>query len=80
MVVKAVRNKKWFTYFPTDYRWSFNTVAAIAGCSSGASDMGEIEQICRSLVSSVGDDRKWFQEWVRMADRLQKNAERRVIT
>ncbi|MED5579215.1 MAG: alpha/beta fold hydrolase [Nitrospinota bacterium] len=75
MVVKAVRNKKWFAYFPTDYRWSFNTVAAIAGCSSGASDMGEIEQICRNLVASVGDDKKWFREWVRMADRLNKNAQ-----
>ena len=74
MVVKAIRNKPWFAYFPDDYRWSYNIIAAMAGASSGASDIGEIDQICRQLGKDVGNDRLWFQEWVRMADRLRKSA------
>ncbi|MFP6869710.1 MAG: alpha/beta hydrolase [Nitrospinota bacterium] len=74
MVVKAIRNKSWFAYFPGDYRWSFNVVAAMAGASAGASDIGEIDQICRRLMRDVGNDGLWFREWIRMADRLRKSA------
>ncbi len=73
MVVKAIRNKTWLAYFPEDYRWSYNIMAAMAGASSGASDIGEIDQICRRLARRVGDDKLWFREWCRWADRLRKN-------
>jgi alpha-beta hydrolase superfamily lysophospholipase len=73
MVVKAIRNKTWFAYFPEEYRWSYNVVIALATAAAGGADIGEIDQICRRLAKDVGNDSLWFREWVRMADRLRKS-------
>ncbi len=69
MVVKALRKKPWFAYFPSDYRWSFNLLMALSSATAGAADIGEVYQVLRRL-KKVGDDNLWFREWARMGDRV----------
>jgi fermentation-respiration switch protein FrsA (DUF1100 family) len=74
-MVNAIRNAEWFTYFPTDYRWSFNVMITLSVASNGGADMGEVDRVCRRLVDHVGDDVKWFEEWRAMAEQVQAMAD-----
>ena len=69
-MVQAIRNSTWPAYFPSDYRWSFNTVLALSTARHGGSEIGEIDQVVRVLADHVGDDERWFEEWVAMGDRV----------
>ncbi len=72
-------NTNWFTYFPQNYRWSSAIVGMVSCARWGASEIGEIDQVGRRLAKRLGDDKAWFREWVRMADRVRglgMNAER----
>ncbi|MDA1000426.1 MAG: alpha/beta hydrolase [bacterium] len=74
MVVKAIRKRPWFAYFPEDYRWSFNISIALSMAVTGGTDPGEIFQAARRLEKKVGDDGLWVREWTRLGDRVQKEA------
>ena len=64
-MVEAVSEKAtWFAYFPGDYRWSFNMLIAFAMIRTGGAEMGEIDQVGRRLADCVGDDDRWFHEWI----------------
>ncbi|MCY3824064.1 MAG: alpha/beta hydrolase [Nitrospinae bacterium] len=70
MVVKAVRNIPWFTYFPDNYRWSFIASMGLMRVAGGGADTSEIFEVCRNLDKNVGSDEHWFEEWKRMGDRI----------
>jgi len=75
-VVEAVSDKAtWFAYFPGDYRWSFNMLIAFAMIRTCGAEMGEIDQVGRRLADCVGDDDRWFREWIGMADHVRGLAE-----
>ncbi len=74
-MVAAIRNAKWFTYFPTDYRWSYNTMITLALAGTGGAEMGEVDRVCRKLVDQVGNDAAWFAEWRAMGDHVRAMAE-----
>lgn len=74
-MVDAIRNATWFTYFPGDYRWSYNMLLVIAMGRARGSDIGEIDQVARRLQDHVGDDGAWFDEWISMAERVRNLAE-----
>lgn len=70
--MKAVGAAEWPAAFPSDYRWSFNTLLAIAAIRNGGAEMGEIDAVVRRLASCVGDDERWFAEWVAAGDRARR--------
>src|SRR4051812_27006148 len=74
-MVNAIRNAEWFTYFPTDYRWSFNVMINLSVAANGGAEMGEVDRVCRRLVDHVGDDTKWFEEWRAMAQHVRSLAD-----
>ncbi len=74
-MVQAVRNAEWFTYFPTDYRWSFNVMITLSVAGTGGSEVGEVDRVCRKLQGHVGDDAKWFEEWRAMGDQVRAMAD-----
>ena len=49
MVVNAVRNIPWFTYFPDNYRWSFIVSIGLMRVAGGGADPAEIFEVCRNL-------------------------------
>lgn len=67
---EAPANTNWFTYFPGDYRWSSAICGMISCAQWGMSEIGEVDQVGRRLGKKLGDDKLWFREWVRMADRV----------
>lgn len=79
-MVKAIRNSSWLALFETDYRWSFNTLMLLSFARHGGSEIGEVYRVVQRLNSHIGDDERWFEEWVVEADRVRAmgdEAERR---
>lgn len=60
-----------FEYFPGNYRWSYNTLMALA---AGA-QIGDIELIGVRLREKGGDDEAWHREWSWLAGILERRAE-----
>ena len=71
----AIRDRSWPAYFPTDYRWSFATLLVLAAARTGGSEIGEVDRVSRRLADCVGDDSRWFSEWVTMGDRVRAQGE-----
>jgi dienelactone hydrolase len=59
-----------FEFFPGDYRWSYNTLLAIAA----GGQLGDIALIHSSLARDVGKDEAWHREWARLAGILETRA------
>jgi dienelactone hydrolase len=59
-----------FEFFPGNYRWSYNTLLAFAA----GGQLGDIALIHPTLLSKVGDDAAWHDEWTRLADMLERRA------
>ncbi len=75
MVVKAIRKRQWFAYFPEDYRWSFNIAGALSRASiAGSAEVAEVADVCRRLANHVGDDKRWFSEWCKKAEEIRARA------
>lgn len=70
--MKAIGSTAWPAAFPDDYRWSFNTLLAMAAIRNGGADMGEIDEAVRQLSSCVGDDQRWFDVWFAIGDRARR--------
>ena len=64
--------ENWFTYFPENYRWSAGLLIALGTAPWGSSDIGEIDRIGKRLKNRVGDDEAWFDEWIHVAEDLEK--------
>jgi dienelactone hydrolase len=60
-----------FIYFPTDYRWSMGLLLCLSGAPWGGAEIDEVNRVGRALVDRVGDDHAWFEEWVRVGERLE---------
>jgi dienelactone hydrolase len=60
-----------YTFFPDNYRWSYNTLLAFA---AGA-QLGDVALIHPTLVANVGNDDTWHQEWARLAGILERRAQ-----
>jgi len=63
-------NSTWFTYFPEDYRWSAAIVGILGSAPWGGSEIGEVDAVGRRLKRDVGNDELWFNEWVKMGDKV----------
>ena len=61
----------WFEYFPGNHMWSQGMMFGIEMQTWGAAAIGEIDQIGQKLKAHVGDNEKWWQEWIAMAKRIE---------
>jgi dipeptidyl aminopeptidase/acylaminoacyl peptidase len=68
------RYSHWFRYFPTNHMWSHGMMHAIEMALYGAAAMGEIDQIGQRLKDRIGDNDAWFEEWTKMADKMEQRA------
>lgn len=60
-----------FELFPGNYRWSYNTWAALAA----GGQFGDISLILDRLRNSAGNDQEWQAGWTWLAGRLERRAE-----
>ena len=60
----------WYTYFPSDLRWSRSICWMISCARWGGSEIGEVDQVCRRLSQKIGNDSHWLREWSRMGEKL----------
>jgi dipeptidyl aminopeptidase/acylaminoacyl peptidase len=61
----------WFEYFPGNHMWSQGMMFGIEMQTWGAAAIGEIDQIGQRLKNHVGDNEKWWTEWIAMARRIE---------
>ncbi len=67
-----------FMYFPENYRWSHGMMLAIGGAPWGGGEIDEAHRVGTRLRPYLGDDAAWFDEWARMAERLEKTGRDRA--
>jgi len=60
----------WYTYFPSDLRWSRSICWMISCARWGGSEIGEVDQVCRRLSQNIGNDTHWLREWSRMGEKI----------
>src|SRR5437899_7083286 len=66
------RDELAFTYFPDNYRWSHGLLLALGAAPWGGGEIGEINRVgLRLAATRSGDDRAWFDEWTRVAERVE---------
>src|SRR2546428_14069645 len=66
------RDELAFTYFLDNYRWSHGFLLALGAAPWGGGEIGEINRVgLRLAATQSGDDRAWFEEWARMAERVE---------
>src|SRR3989454_8783691 len=66
------RDELAFTYFPDNYRWSHGLLLALGAAPWGGGEIGEINRVgLRLAAMRSGDDRAWFEEWTRVAERVE---------
>ena len=58
-----------YEFFPGNYRWSYNTLLAVAA----GGQLGDIALIHPRLLERAGEDEAWHEEWARLADILTQN-------
>jgi dienelactone hydrolase len=59
-----------FLYFPDNYRWSMGLLICLSGAPWTGVEIDEVNRVGRALRDKVGDDDAWFDEWVRMGDKV----------
>src|SRR5260221_4837216 len=71
------QTRKYFMYFPGNYRWSAAFVNMLGRASYGGADIGELHKIGRTLTGKdAEDDQAWFDACVAVADEVRSRAER----
>ncbi len=60
-----------FLYFPTNYRWSMGLLICLGAAPWMGIEIDEVHRVGRALDDRVGDDKAWFEEWVRMGDKIE---------
>jgi dienelactone hydrolase len=66
-----VKDDPAFIYFPTSYRWSMGLLICLSGAPWTGVEIDEVNRVGRALADKVGDDDAWFEEWTRMADKVE---------
>lgn len=66
----------WFHYFPNHFMWSQGIMLAIEAAPWGGGAFGEADQVGQRLRDRVGDNEAWYEEWSRLADRIEAEANR----
>lgn len=61
----------WFEYFPENHMWSQGMMFGIEMQAWGAASISEIDQIGQQLKAHVGNNEKWWEEWTKMAQRIE---------
>lgn len=61
----------WFEYFPENHMWSQGMMFGIEMQAWGAASISEIDQIGQQLKTHVGDNDRWWEEWTKMAQRIE---------
>lgn len=61
----------WFEYFPENHMWSQGMMFGIEMQAWGAASISEIDQIGQQLKAHLGDNEKWWEEWTKMAQRIE---------
>ena len=64
-----------FEYFPGNYRWSYNTLLALAA----GGQIGDIELVWSERHAGCADDSLWHARWTQLAGILQRRAERSLL-
>ena len=59
-----------FIYFPTNYRWSMGLLLCLSAAPWGGAEIDEVNRVGRALRDRIGDDEAWFDEWVKMGDKV----------
>ena len=65
-----------FTYFPENYRWSHGLLIALNAAPWGGAEIGEVNRVGLRLKAHVGDDKAWFREWAREAEKVEAEGRR----
>jgi dienelactone hydrolase len=60
-----------FIYFPDNYRWSMGLLICLSAAPWTGVEIDDVHRVGRALEGRVGDDHAWFEEWVRMGDRIE---------
>ncbi len=60
-----------FELFPGNYRWSYNTLLALAA----GGQLGDFSLIRERLSAQVGNDEAWHEQWAWLAGVLEKRAQ-----
>jgi fermentation-respiration switch protein FrsA (DUF1100 family) len=60
-----------FLLFPDNYRWSMGMLLALGAAPWGGAELDEVNRLALALKDRVGDDDAWFEEWVRIAERVE---------
>jgi dienelactone hydrolase len=60
-----------FLYFPDNYRWSMGLLICLSAAPWMGIEIDEVHRVGRALEDHVGDDEAWFEEWVRMGDKIE---------
>jgi dienelactone hydrolase len=60
-----------FLYFPSNYRWSMGLLICLGAAPWTGIEIDEVHRVGRALEDRVGDDKAWFEEWVRMGDKIE---------
>ncbi|HEX2824959.1 MAG TPA: alpha/beta fold hydrolase [Burkholderiales bacterium] len=65
-----------FTYFPENYRWSHGLLIGLNAAPWGGAEIGEVNRIGLRLKPHLGDDKAWFREWSREAQKVEGEGRR----
>jgi dienelactone hydrolase len=65
-----------YELFPGNYRWSYNTWAALAA----GGEFGDISLILDRLSKQAGHDEEWYTAWTWLAERLEARAAEALAT
>jgi len=60
-----------YKYFPDNYRWSHGVLIGLNAAPWGGAEIGEVHRIGLRLRERSGDDRAWFEEWAREAEKVE---------
>ena len=59
-----------FLFFPGNYRWSMGLLICLSGAPWGGAEIDEVNRVGTALLGHIGDDEAWFNEWIRMGDKV----------
>ena len=60
-----------FLYFPSNYRWSMGLLICLSAAPWTGVEIDEVNRVGRALADQVGNDTAWFEEWVRMGEKIE---------
>jgi dienelactone hydrolase len=73
-------NELAFAYFPDNYRWSHGLMLALGAAPWGGAEIDDVHRTGARLRERLGDDRAWFEEWIRTAELVEKAGRERAAS